>query len=135
MNKSRILRGYIHAWISRGLKLILVLSHKEENNTCNQANGKCKNKSFKSCTKWLAFAYYEDGDYYFSNNGDLVEEFDAPNIIIDLMLDEIRKSISKFGCVLNVSNIVKKIDLNNIEEDYNQFLLAVKAVDNLYKNL
>lgn len=90
---------------------------------------------FATKSKWLAFAYYEDGNYYFSNNGDLVEEFDAPNIVLEIMLDEIRKKIFEFGCVLNVSNIVKKIDLNNIEDDYNQFLLAVKAVDNLYKNL
>ena len=84
---------------------------------------------------WEAFAYYEDGKYYFSNNGNLVEMFDAPDIDIDFMLEEISKQIGKYGCYLNVSKIVKEIDLNNIENDFNDFVSAVYAVDEMYNNL
>ena len=90
---------------------------------------------FATSSTWQIFAYFEDGKYYFSSNGDLVEMFDAPDIDIDYMLDKISTEIGKFGCYLNVSKIVKEIDLINLEQDLNDFISAVYAVDEIYKNL
>lgn len=85
--------------------------------------------------KWLVFAYYEDGKYYFSDNGDLVEMFDVPDIDIEYALDKIKESIKKFGCYLNVSKIVKEIDLNNLQRDFDNFVNAVISVDKLYNEI
>ena len=86
-------------------------------------------------TTWEVFAYYEDGKYYFSNNGDLVSSFDTPDIDIEFMLTKIKYEISKYGCSLNVSKIVKEIDLKNIQDDLKDFISAVKKIDKMYNNL
>ena len=94
-----------------------------------------EDKLFTTLSKWNIFAYFEDGKYYFSNNGDLVESFDAPGVDIDFMLEKIKEEIAKFGCYLNVSKIVKEINLETLEADLDDFVSAVYKVDNLYKNL
>lgn len=92
-------------------------------------------KLFATSNKWEVFAYFENGKYYFSNNGELVESFDAPDVDIEFMLKEIKREIEPFGCILNVSKIVKEIDLDNLENDLEKFVCAVYRVDQMYKNL
>ena len=92
-------------------------------------------KLYSTSSRWLMFAYFEDGKYYFSDNGDMVETFDAPDIDILFMLEEIKKEIAQYGCTLNVSKIVKEIDLNNLERDFIQFIQAIHTVDAMYKSL
>ena len=87
-----------------------------------------------SCT-WPVFAFCEDGKYYFSSDCYLVEAFDAPDIDIDFMLEEIDREIGKFGCFLKVSNIMKIIDIKNIERDLEKFISAVLRVDEMYRSL
>lgn len=81
---------------------------------------------------WQVFAYYENGKYYFSNNGDLLSEFDTPNVDIEFLLKKIKYEIGKFGCYLDSSKIVKEIDVNNIENDLKDFITAILLVDKMY---
>ncbi|MBQ8425632.1 MAG: hypothetical protein IJX17_06385 [Clostridia bacterium] len=92
-------------------------------------------KLFTTGKDWLLFIYFENDNYYLSNNGDLVENFDAPDIDIEYSLKEIKKIISEYGCFLDVSRIVKVININNLNEEINVFINAVKSVDNLYKKI
>lgn len=94
-----------------------------------------EDKLFATLNKWEVFAYFEDGKYYFSNKGDLVESFDAPDIDIDFMIERIKEEIAKFGCFLNVSKIVKEINLETLENDLDDFVSAVYRVDQMYKEL
>lgn len=94
-----------------------------------------KDRLHATLNYWEIFAYYEDGKYYFSDNGELVETFDAPDIDIVTMLEEIKGQIKKFGCRLNVSKIVKEINLKTLEKDFNDFVSAVLLVDKIYKEL
>lgn len=90
---------------------------------------------YSTSNKWEVFAYFEDGKYYFSDNGDMVEMFDAPDIDTLALVEDIKVSIVKYGCRLDVSKIVKEIDLNNIEKDLENFILAIHCVDEIYKSL
>jgi len=92
-------------------------------------------KLFTTGKDWLLFIYFENDNYYLSNNGDLVENFDAPDIDIMYALKEIKDIISKFGCYLDVSRIVKIISISNFENEIENFISAVNAVDNLYKEI
>jgi hypothetical protein len=65
----------------------------------------------------------------------LVEYFDAPDINIDYVLEEINREIKKYGCYLNVSKIVKEIDVNNLENNLQDYLKAVSKVDKIYEEL
>lgn len=94
-----------------------------------------EDKLYTTLSRWITFVYFENDKYYISNNGDLVENFDAPNIDIDYMLETIKKEIGKFGCFLNVSRIVKETTLETFEEDLENFNKAIKIVDNLYREL
>lgn len=94
-----------------------------------------KDRLHATLNYWEIFAYYEGGKYYFSDNGELVETFDAPDIDIVTMLEEIKGQIKKFGCRLNVSKIVKEINLKTLEKDFNDFVSAVLLVDKIYKEL
>ena len=76
-------------------------------------------KLFTTGKDWLLFIYFENDNYYLSNNGDLVENFDAPDIDIEYSLKEIKKIISEYGCFLDVSRIVKVININNLNEEIN----------------
>ena len=90
---------------------------------------------FTTLNQYEIFAYYENGNFYFSDNGDLVETFDAPDIDIEFMDKKIKYEIKKYGCYLNSSKIVKEIRVQNIERDLKYFTHAVNSVDNMYKNL
>lgn len=94
-----------------------------------------KDKLYTTNNMWELFIYFEKDNYYLSNNGDLVENFDAPDIDIMYALKEIKDIISKFGCYLDVSRIVKVIDISNLENEIDNFTGAVNAVDNLYKEI
>lgn len=92
-----------------------------------------KDKLFTTRNYWETFFYYENNHYYLSNNGDLVENFDAPDIDLEYELEQIKNAISKFGCYLDVSRIVKDVDINNFETELENFTKAVLAVDDIYK--
>ena len=51
------------------------------------------------------------------------------------MLEEIKKEIGKFGCYLDVSKIVKEVNINDFENELDLFTKAVKNVDKMYKDL
>ena len=84
---------------------------------------------------WEIFAYKQDNKYLFSDNGNLLLEFDAPDIDIDFMLKSIKYEIGKLGCFINNSKIVKQINIDNIEQDLSDFIQAIHKVDNMYTNL
>ena len=94
-----------------------------------------EDKLFTTQSRWLTFVYFENDTYYISNNGDLVENFDAPNIDIIYMLKEIKTEIEKLGCYLDVSRIVKETTIESFEEDLKKFYNAIKIVDKMYKDL
>ena len=94
-----------------------------------------EDKLFTTMNYWEIFVYFENGKHYISNNGDLVENFDAPNIVLDEALKNIKERISKFGCVLNVSRIVKEFEPKDFDESLLQFVEAVKSVDKMYEEL
>ena len=73
-----------------------------------------EDKLFTTMNYWEIFVYFENGKHYISNNGDLVENFDAPNIVIDEAIKNIKSEIAKYGCVLNVSRIVKEFAIASL---------------------
>ncbi|MBE5736096.1 MAG: hypothetical protein E7356_01895 [Clostridiales bacterium] len=84
---------------------------------------------------WEIFTYTQDNKYYFSDNGNLLLEFDAPDIDIVFMLKSIKYEIGKLGCFINNSKIVKQINIDDIEQDLSDFIQAIHKVDNMYTNL
>lgn len=94
-----------------------------------------KDKLNTTSRSWDIYAYFENGKYYFSNNGELVSSFDTPDIDIEYILKKIKLEIAKYGCHLNTDKIVKEIDLNNIEKDMEDFIKAVRIVDKMYSEL
>ena len=94
-----------------------------------------ENKLFATMNYWEIFVCFENGKHFISNNGDLVENFDAPNIVLDEAVKNIKERISKFGCVLNVSRIVKEFEPKDFDRALSQFVEAVNAVDKMYEEL
>ena len=115
------------------IKKLLELGFKKEiDNLYSFAN---KDKLYSTLNYWETFIYFENNKYFLSTNGDLVENFDAPDIDIIYMLEEIKKEIGKFGCYLDVSKIVKEVNINDFENELDLFTKAVKNVDKMYKDL
>lgn len=88
-------------------------------------------KYFASKTTMQVFAYFENGNYYFSDNGDMVESFDAPDIDIDFVFEKIQNMIAKHGCSLHVSKIVKTFTSVTLENDFKNFIFALQKVNKL----
>ena len=94
-----------------------------------------EDKLFTTMNRWTTFVYFENDKYYISNNGDLVENFDAPDIDIYFMLKEIKNEIAKFGCSLNVSRITKEFEIEDFEKAIEDFKKAIYSVDDMYKKI
>lgn len=84
---------------------------------------------------WEVFFYYENDKFYLSNNGDLVETFDAPDIDIEYMIQEIEKELKNYGCYLISSRIVKEVRLDKLVEELEQFISAIERIDQMYKDI
>ena len=92
-------------------------------------------KLFTTQNRWLTFVFFENGKYYMSNESELVENFDAPDIDVYYMIEVIKTEIAKFGCTLNIARITKEFEIQNFEKALEEFKNAVFIVDDLYKKI
>ena len=117
------------------IKKLKLLGFEREKNSDSIYYFDNQDKLYATQSRWTTFVYYENNTYYISNNGDLVENFDAPNIDIYKVIEIIKNKIEKFGCYLDTSRIVKETTLETFEDDLKKFYNAVKVIDKIYRDL
>ena len=90
--------------------------------------------NFSSNQNLKIFLYKNNNNFYFCDNGDIVESFDCLNININNALKNIEEILNKYNCFLNQSKITKKIEFANFKNDLSDLLYAIIEVELMYKN-